>query len=302
MTATPPVSEQILVVNDPPRLLIGWSSLQGDRPTQEDALLVDHGAGLMGVFDGLGGHTHGRYASRLAAQVFARMAHATRAMGADPDQAPSPEGLCQLANEILVPVSAEQFDPDACVQDALRRYLEISAPWALYPKWRVAAAAMDLLLRAATRAFLQENPHRGSDTTATLAVPVTTTDANGQPVTYIVVGWQGDSPLWLWRDGARTKVTTPHCLPPPNENVVLATMRGPARELRYVTVVATQPGDMWVLGSDGLCPLDAPQHDRTWAAANQMPCMDAAFCLSYQATVQAKGAADNATCIVWRTT
>jgi protein phosphatase len=84
-------------------------SLQGLRPYQEDSYLIkaQQDSCLVLVADGLGGHSHGDYASNLCTQVFqGRYEH----LGTIADPVSFLQGTAEVVNEIILRKGEE--DPD----------------------------------------------------------------------------------------------------------------------------------------------------------------------------------------------
>ncbi|MGO4377741.1 PP2C family protein-serine/threonine phosphatase [Pseudoduganella sp. RAF53_2] len=189
------------------------------RPSNQDNLLIDTRLGLVAVADGMGGHAGGALASTEALLLLARELANVHDHPVDPDTTwtgASPRAV-QAARDAVLHVNATLYGMNAAagLADGIGMGTTLSALW-------------------------QPEP--------------------GAPAIALHVG---DSRIYRWRDGLLEQLTHDHTLyqqaleqglpePLPPRNLLLQAL-GPSPDIEPdVFAMPLQPGDLYLLCSDGL--------------------------------------------------
>ena len=239
--------------------LSAWGATdRGPRPTNQDCHLIAPGLGLFVVADGMGGHNAGEVASQMAVDAVKDFIAATG------------QGS------------------------------QITWPYPMNPQLSLAANRVEAAMRIANQRVHdagERDPDRaGMGTT----IVVVLRDAER-----VVIGHVGDSRAYLWRDGALLQVTQDHTwlnAIDTHEDVqnhplrhVLTNGIGMGADLApAVTESALQPGDRWLLCTDGV-------HGYIEHAALEAVMTTASVDAAARAVVQQAldaGTTDNATAVV----
>lgn len=212
----------------------GCSDVGRQRSRNEDSFQIKAEAGLAVVCDGMGGHAGGDLASRTAAAMVVDVV-------ADTD--------------VTMPTRRPIDDAD----------LTLSGPMALDPTMLAAISLIRHAVQEANFKLVSLNRERGF--------------ADGRGMGTTLVGlWQvegtdrlitfhaGDSRLYRLRDGALTQMTRDHSLyqvwvdsgskgPAPQRNIIVRALGTAEQAEPDVAVHGVQPGDVYLLCTDGLSGL-----------------------------------------------
>lgn len=206
------------------------------RPANEDNFLIDASLGLVAVADGMGGHESGEIAS---ADALSTLAHFLRA-ATDPDSDAVPPNF-----------RASPFDPESADPDAIWSEQTLDSMVTLHDAVEFANQRM-----YQTNLANRRGDGGGMGTTLTgLWQP----EAGGPLLVFHV----GDSRLYCYRAGQLSQLTRDHTmyqdavdagatenLPPRN---LLLQAIGPSGDVHpELHIQAVQPGDLYLLCSDGL--------------------------------------------------
>jgi PPM family protein phosphatase len=261
-------------------LAFGMTDIGTVRSANEDNFLVEPELGLVAVADGMGGHADGEVAS---AGALTALAHYLRAAACDGDA--------------TVPnFRASRFDP---VQ------LDADATWT-DDTMRAMIALHDAVEYANDRVYKANLAHGRADGGGM----GTTLTGIWQPAPHapLFVFHVGDSRLYRLRDGRLTQLTRDQTmyqqaldagfernLPPRN---LLLQALGPAPDIRpELLTAAAQPGDLYLLCSDGLYGA-CPDQEIAALLARATPESLPALCADLIDTAKRDGSRDNITAVL----
>lgn len=260
----------------------GMTDTGAVRPSNEDNFLIDAPLGLVAVADGMGGHESGEIAS---ADALTSLAHFLRAT-TDPDS-----GLA-LPNFRPSPFDPESTDPDAIWDEDI-----LASMVTLHDAVEFANQRM-----YQTNLANRRGDGGGMGTTLTGVW-------QPQPGAPLLVFHVGDSRLYCYRAGQLTQLTRDHTmyqdavdagatenLPPRN---LLLQAIGPSGDVRpELHIQAVQPGDLYLLCSDGL--YGATPDDRiATVLAGARPGDLGEACRQLVATALHDGSRDNVTVVLF---
>lgn len=250
------------------------------RSRNEDNFALVPQVGLAVVCDGMGGHAGGDIASRTAATIIA-----------DSIANVDPQALAGAVDS---------------VNDDTERTL--SGPTAVDPGLQLAIAAVRVAVRDANRRIVGLNQERGfaegrgMGTTVVGCLRVAGTDK-------LVVFHAGDSRLYRLRAGGLRQLTRDHSLyqiwldnggqgQAPQKNIIVRALGTTEHMEPEVTVHALEPGDTYMLCSDGLTGMVT---DPTIAEVLGQPGADAdGLCGRLIQLANDQGGVDNTTVVIAR--